>query len=83
MSKKSTPPKSSECERLRLVCDKSQVIGEFLDWVLEAKDAELCAANFPLRISHEKLLAEYFDIDLKKVEKERIALMAWIRKKDE
>lgn len=63
----------SEIEKMLKVKEKSQVIGEFIEWLQE---------NFVLAkyykdklysefISIEDLLAQYFNIDLKKVEEEK------------
>ena len=60
---------TTECDRLAKVADDSQKIGDFLDWLQQEHDVEL-----PDRI--ERLLAEYFDIDLDKVEQERRGLLA-------
>jgi hypothetical protein len=72
-----------ECAKLVLVKDKSHTIGEFLDWV--QAHAELSLARFdrdgrwmPIRIT--SILAEYFDIDLAKVEAEKQAILEAIRK---
>lgn len=82
-------PKCPECEKLKKVSKKSQVIGEFLDWLLG--DGEYVIAEivdddgdenlFPVHESTEQLLAAYFKIDLVKVEKERRALLDCIREK--
>lgn len=36
-----------------------------------------------VRLSTEQLLADYFEIDLAKVEKERVALLDWVREQNE
>lgn len=61
--------------KLALIVDKSQVIGEFLDWVEEKHNAILCQGGrydyIPLYATKEKLLAEFFEIDMDKVEAEK------------
>jgi hypothetical protein len=88
-----------ECDRLLAVREKSQVIGEFLDWLREkgwviatghahddtcyidgkrfcgAVEGDLVRVLF----NTEKLLAEFFGIDLEKVERERRALLQGCR----
>jgi hypothetical protein len=78
--------KYPECDKIVANHEKSQVIGEFLDWLEEwhPTEAEKVLARMKGRreyfSSKEKLLAEYFGIDLNKVEVERRALLESIRK---
>lgn len=82
-------PECPECEKLSAVSKKSQEIGEFLDWLQHERHLVLAEwdkeedykdnALFPVHISIDVLLAEYFKIDLAKVEQERQALLEWIR----
>jgi hypothetical protein len=99
-----------ELEKMRKVQQKSQLIGEFLDWLNYEKkvqlgrfhehtedcydgwdedddDIRICGMGegelMLLNTSYENLLAEFFDIDLKKVDKERRALLDEIRKEAE
>lgn len=81
------PPVCHECEKLSKVSEKSQPLGEFLDWLhennyviaewnkFERNDERL----YPTQTSIERLLAEYFKIDLDKVDEERTVLLNWIR----
>jgi hypothetical protein len=84
----------TECEKLLNVSDKSQVIGEFLDWLKYKKEIVLCKlvrsksismfeedSHAPIFTPNEKLLAEYFNIDLDKVEQERRTMLKAIREK--
>jgi ribosomal protein S27AE len=81
-------PECPECEKLSNVADESNRIGNFLDWLSE-KDIRLCSYEedaemyFPMSSGVENLLAEYFEIDLNKVEKERMALLEWLREQHE
>ena len=105
----------SELEKLESVSEKSQAIGEFLEWLFSAKsyhisryltDEEYESEDnvywvdglyekeqfkrheigkeelIPIYINVEKLLAEFFEIDLKKVEEERRKLLNEIREKN-
>ena len=81
--------KYTECDKMLKVRDQSQTIGEFLDWVQNEKGYTLCERNedrsfdqtyFPARFSMESILAEFFGINLNKVEKERRAMLADLRK---
>jgi len=76
--------KAPECEKLHAVKDKSQLLGEFIDLFLPSKGITLCILHdenyYPANQSVEKLLAEFFKIDLGKVEKERRAMLAELRK---
>ena len=80
------PPESKypECEKLSAVSADSNKIGAFLDWLVYDKGIylaeyseldELWAINTPF----ERLLAEYFEIDLDKVEDERRAMLEGLR----
>jgi hypothetical protein len=80
-----------ECEKLKAVHEKSQTIGEFLEWLEGEKGVTLAKGHehdedcdggpdnkcpigtdslYPLHYHTEQLLAEYFKIDLRKVEAE-------------
>ena len=79
----SARPETPECEKLVAVADESHRMGEFLDWLEQRY--ELCTRDgetdrlWPAFFSKEGLLAEYFKIDLHKVEKERRALLNHMR----
>jgi hypothetical protein len=86
MTKRPQPP-CPECEKLNAVAEESNKIGEFLDWmqteglIIGSYDND---GNFyPLYKPINNLLADYFDIDLNKVEQERRALLDWIREEQE
>lgn len=103
-----------ELEKLKDVSERSQAIGEFLEWLFDTKsyhiakyltDEEYESKDnvswvdglyekeqfkrheigkeelMPIHIDIEKLLAEYFEIDLAKVEKERSEIIEKIREK--
>jgi hypothetical protein len=67
--------KYPECEKLQKVAEKSNECGHFFDWLIHKG-----YANNKSRKRMEELLAEYFEIDLTKVEKERQAMLDDIRK---
>lgn len=85
MRERNMPP-TPECDRLRDVSRSSQLIGEFLEWLL----AEYTLAEWndsgevlrPVRASIEELLAEYFGIDLDKIEEERQAVLEALQKEE-
>ncbi len=84
-------PAAPECEKMVAVTEKSHAIGEFVDWLNDEKGIHLriyveldddgttrsrwVAQPQPM----ENLLAEYFGIDLKKVESERRAILEAIQ----
>jgi hypothetical protein len=81
------PPATPECDKLLELTDKSQPCGEFLTWLKREKGVELgmrsedspCCRQGYLQPSHhriDKLLAEFFNIDLALVEREKRALLA-------
>lgn len=68
-----------ECDKLLAVSAKSQDLGEFLDWFLHFKGMTpsiwVGSELRPLKIDINQVLAEYFEIDLNKVESERRAIL--------
>lgn len=72
-----------ECEKMKDVQEDSQKIGEFLDWLLNKRGLVICkwekSGYFEYRRNIEELLAEYFGIDLNKVEKEKRQMLDEIR----
>lgn len=81
-----TKDRYPECSRLVSVSDESQVIGEFLEW-LQAR-YQLCTLDHydyfqPQYPNINQLLADYYGIDLDKVESERRAMLADLRSKKE
>ena len=75
-----------QCDKLLAVKDKSQVIGEFLEWLQGEKNLVIAEWDYgdsntdedPLvrhRFNIQELLAEFFEIDLVKVEEERRAIL--------
>jgi len=79
-----TEPKSPECEKMSACREDSQKLGEFIEWLRdtwEPKETEL-RGGIELGlydINIEKVLAEYFEIDLDKVEDERRELILYCR----
>ncbi|MCC3292375.1 hypothetical protein [Arthrobacter sp. zg-Y1110] len=81
-------PQYPMSEKLAQAAEESQRIGEFLDW-LESKGMQI--AEFvrypgyseprlePVSRGFEHLLAEYFEIDLNEVDKERRQILASLR----
>jgi hypothetical protein len=79
--------KTPECDKLLAVSDKSQTLADFLEWLRHDRRPSLVLCEldeprdefYPSRLGIEQLLAEYFHIDLNKVEDERRALLEAIR----
>lgn len=73
-----------EHDKLALISDKSQAIGEFINWLKNRQGIEFCHYN-----SHEELepvwkgtnqwLAEYFGIDQDKLDEEKDTMLKEIR----
>ena len=81
-------PKAPEHEKLEKVAERSQVCGEFLEWLGVEKDlvlARWAGANcpgdmlVPVNPCVRDLLAEFFEIDQEKLEAEKVALLEWVR----
>ena len=68
-----------EHEKLQKIADKSQEVGGFIDWLQSEKGVVFCIEEQknhgvelrPFHISIEKSLAEYFEIDLEKIQTEK------------
>jgi hypothetical protein len=80
-----------ECDKMLAVKDKSQVIGEFIEWLESKKELSLCryedsefgdGVYFPYYMGTEELLAEFFGIDLDKAEKEKKEILKALRSKN-
>jgi len=84
---------SPECEKMVAVQEKSQELSNFIDWLREQgyaiceervyKDSYPPEQWVPLKKSFEQLFADYFSIDLKKVEEERRAILEEIRRSEQ
>jgi hypothetical protein len=75
-----------EHEKLKKIQDQSQICGEFLEWLNSEYEIVLCQSRgkldlyYPCSQSREKLLAEFFDIDLDKLETEKRQMLEEMRK---
>lgn len=74
-----------EHAKLKAVVDKSQAIGEFIDWLIDTKGIVL-ASRFEISdilyrdaTSTDELLADFFDIDRDVLEKEKRQILETIR----
>ena len=76
--------KTPELNKMMVIQEHSQKIGGFLEW-LNGKGIELGIYDesaeeiYPVTQTKEQLLAEFFEIDLAKCEKERQALLGAIQ----
>lgn len=77
-----------ESDKMLAVHAKSQAIGEFLDWLRDERGITLAEFGhtrhdsdelYMVRIGINELLAEYFEIDLNKVEREKRAILDGVR----
>lgn len=75
-------PETPELDKVQEVRDRSQTIGEFLDWLpsqgifLARYYEERGLSTFAVNI--QELLAEYFDIDLEVMEEEKRRLLSGV-----
>lgn len=90
MKKIDTP----QLDKMVEVKDESQMISNFLDWLDEKEivlaewsgsDCDECGDEILIHLirTKEQLLANYFNIDLVKAEKERQAILDNIRRQNE
>jgi hypothetical protein len=77
---------TSECDKMVRVRPESQAIGEFLNWMRHEKNYVIAQYGpsqsdglEPVYLNIEKTLAEFFDIDLQKVEQERQDILLHLR----
>jgi len=81
-----------ECEKMSKVRKQSQLVGEFLDWLMNERGIVLSEYHegegrndeeelMPISVRIEELLAEFFEIDLKKVEQERRQILKELQEK--
>lgn len=72
-----------EHRKLKAVSGKSQIIGEFLDWLEHEDGATICKLRdedyCPTYEKIEDLLARYFDIDQNKLEAEKRRMLRDLR----
>lgn len=81
------PIATPELDKLAEVRERAQAIGEFIEWLGRSKYA-ICESYredvggtwLPTPASIEKLLSEYFEIDLNKVENEKCAILEAVRR---
>jgi len=85
-------PQYPECEKMTSVRGSADIVGEFLDWLSNKKEYSICGfyseepdegEYHPIDLNIEQLLAEFFEIDLNKVEEEKRQILGDIRRKDE
>lgn len=80
-----------EHEKLAKISDKSQLVGEFLEEWCTTKGYTLCewlddadfsavGGYFPVRKRTDAILADYFGIDLDKIEAEKRQMLDVMRK---
>lgn len=77
-----TESRYPEHDKLQAVAGKSQVIGEFIEWLRE-QGIYLATDDFdkiyPIHQSVETLLASFFEIDLNVIEKEKRQMLDSLR----
>lgn len=69
-------PKTPELKKSQKVSEDSQKIGAFLEWMAQEHPGQE-----PATINIQVILAEYFEIDLNRVEAERRSLLEYSRSK--
>jgi len=75
-----------EHEKLKEIQEQSQICGEFLEWLNSEYEIFLCKSDgkldqyYPCSQSRDKLLAEFFNIDLDKLEQEKRKMLDELRK---
>lgn len=78
-------PETPELDRMLAVHEQAQEIGEFLEWLGE--HAVLCTYDsedelWPVNRTIQGWLAAYFGLDEKKMDRERDAVLAYVREQN-
>jgi hypothetical protein len=72
-----------EHDKLKVIQPLSQACGEFLEWLINEKGIRLCVYDDDVLYEHcqpiNKYLAEHFNIDNNKLEKEKRMMLDHIR----
>lgn len=77
-------PETPEHDKMRAISEESHKIGEFLGW-LDERGLFLCQFResieefIPIGTPYEKLLADYFGINLDNIEEEKVAMLVAVR----
>jgi hypothetical protein len=83
--------KYTESEKLKAISEQSQLCGEFLEWLMSKynlidRNEKFETPSIPIGFSSfvkiDNLLAEFFDIDMSLVEKERIQMIEEMRNRN-
>jgi hypothetical protein len=80
-------PDYPEHAKLALIADKSQVVGEFLDWCQSEKGLHLVNLGDyrqdGMPVPFRPLLAEFFEIDEDAIEREKRLMLERLREQNE
>lgn len=75
-----------EHEKMKLIKNESQILGEFLSWLKDEREPNIILCEYDTydqcsecRKNIEQILAEYFKIDLNKIEKEKQQMIEGLR----
>jgi hypothetical protein len=88
MPPKREPPPTPELDRRRTYLDEARALTPFLEFLRDkyafdydrrARNEHLPAGLIQLPGDFEQILADYFEIDLERVEAEREALLEWLQ----
>jgi hypothetical protein len=87
-------PAAPECDKLAAIKDKAEVLQEFVDWLNDERGYSICERRpsgkstaheeldeyWPASYGgYNRLFADFFGIDLDKVEQERRAILDHVR----
>ena len=82
--KRPLEPDSPECDKWAACSDGRQTVADFLDFLSEkgislaVDSTEHSDAQMPCNRSRSSLIAEFFEIDVNRLEDERRALLSWM-----
>jgi hypothetical protein len=84
MSGKLEYPKTPTLDKMLEVKKQSQTIGEFLEWLTTTEKVALVkwdedSQYYQIPETNERLLAKFFDVDLNESEKEKRAILEYVK----
>ena len=84
MRKKKKGPLTPNLDKMIKVQNKSRVLTDFVDWLNEERGYHICewfgqTLEYASYGGYSRLFADFFDIDYDEIEKEKSAVLEYIR----
>lgn len=80
-------PDTPNLDKQHEVQDKALLLSEFVDWLNNIRGYHICqwfgeALDYASYGGYNRLFADFFEIDYEGIERERQALLEWMRSQD-